>query len=39
MFFLEPKEGITSDETARLAALLSEYTAHFGVVTGATDAP
>ena len=35
MFFLEPKEGITADETARLAALLNKCIARFGVVPGA----
>ena len=39
MFFLEPKEGITPEEKARLAECLNKCIAWFGVVTGATNAP
>jgi hypothetical protein len=31
-------EGITPEEMARMAAFLNKYTAHFGVVIGATEA-
>ena len=37
MFFLEPVEGITPEETARMAAFLTKYTARFGIVLGTSE--
>ena len=39
MFFLEPKEGITADETTRLAECLNRCISRFGVMSAATEAP